>query len=336
MDELPQEMWLAEFFALLFLASIATWIGLASRWRRGRAILEYEPRSPVPWGVPIALLSALFVAASFYISVTEGPAQEAELNPSEVFQHLLGFIFFQTVLTGGVLFFVAVLYRARPHDYGLPSSAKELMRDVRIGIVAWLASIAPVQGLQILLLYLFGLQEEPSNHPLVKMVTSGEPNVSLLVLATAAAVVVAPLSEEILFRLLLQGWLEKWEDMRLGWRTEEQNDEARMTNDETAATNIPSFVIRHSSLDDATPSVKPLRGLAGLPYGVAPILISSLLFAVAHYGYGPDPVAIFFLALILGYVYQRTHRIVPCIVTHALFNSLAMLVLWRLVFHNAK
>ena len=75
----------------------------------------------------------------------------------------------------------------------------------------------------------------------------------------------------------------------------------------------------------------PSRGLTGLPYGWLPILISSLLFALAHFGYGPEPVPLFALALILGYVYQRTHRIIPGIVAHALFNLVTVATLWRMV-----
>ena len=39
--------------------------------------------------------------------------------------------------------------------------------------------------------------------------------------------------------------------------------------------------------------------------------------------------------LLLGYVYQRTHRIVPSIVAHGLFNLLTMLTLWRMVLTSA-
>ena len=77
-----------------------------------------------------------------------------------------------------------------------------------------------------------------------------------------------------------------------------------------------------------------MRGVAGLPHGWFPILISAALFGAAHYGYGPEPVPIFLLAIILGYVYQRTHRIIPCIVAHSLFNALTMITLWGLTLNE--
>jgi membrane protease YdiL (CAAX protease family) len=141
-------------------------------------------------------------------------------------------------------------------------------------------------------------------------------------MASLAAVVVAPICEEIAFRLLLQGWLEKLEDQWLGWRT------VSATADEIAA-------------DDEAASVAPLapdppsRGVAGLPYGWAPILVSSLVFAAGHLGHGPDPIALFVLAIILGYVYQRSHHILPCILMHSLFNLTTLGTLfWGLADHN--
>ena len=53
--------------------------------------------------------------------------------------------------------------------------------------------------------------------------------------------------------------------------------------------------IRHSSFDirHSFAIEPPERGVVGLPYGWLPILISSLLFALAHFGYGPEPVPLF-------------------------------------------
>jgi membrane protease YdiL (CAAX protease family) len=37
---------------------------------------------------------------------------------------------------------------------------------------------------------------------------------------------------------------------------------------------------------------------------------------------------------VLGFLYQRTHRIIPGIVAHALFNLFTMIILWRMVYHH--
>lgn len=58
-----------------------------------------------------------------------------------------------------------------------------------------------------------------------------------------------------------------------------------------------------------------------------PILISSLTFALMHYSHGPDWIPLIVLALGLGYLYQRTQRILPCIVVHALLNSVSFSML---------
>jgi membrane protease YdiL (CAAX protease family) len=142
------------------------------------------------------------------------------------------------------------------------------------------------------------------------------------VLATIMAVVVAPIGEEITFRLLLQGWLEKWEDRRLGWR-----------NAPVAESPAEDTVEAAEAIEPPAP---PRRGVGGLPYGWTPIILSSLLFAAAHFGYGPEPIPLFVLALILGYCYQRTHRILPCIIAHSLFNLISMIVLWRIVLGGVE
>jgi membrane protease YdiL (CAAX protease family) len=102
------------------------------------------------------------------------------------------------------------------------------------------------------------------------------------------AVLVAPLVEEFFFRVILQGWLERVE-LALG---------------------------------------QGGRLLPTLPTGLLPIVISSFLFAAVHGGQGPAPVPLFFLALVLGYRYRQTHRLLPSLVVHAMFNGITFLALW--------
>jgi len=329
MPDVPVEPWLAHLIGGLFLASVATWFWLASRWRRQGELLEYRPRTAAPWGLPAALVAVAVVLFEF-LSTPAEPHEEVN-----VWQMILGLIVFQGLVIMCVVFVVTTFYRATWRDFGLPTTGSELAGDVGLGCVAFLAALAPAHGVQFLLLYLSGQHEQPPGHPLVKMVTSNEPNIGLLLLASVAAVIIAPIGEEILFRLLFQGWLEKWEEQQLTAR--DRSQEQHLANDLEQIDRESSHGERASRWDTGQPPMgagTSRQGVTGLPFGWAPILTSSLLFAMAHAGYGPDPVAIFLLALILGYVYQRTHRIVPCMVAHALFNSVAMIILWQMVLHG--
>ena len=59
-----------------------------------------------------------------------------------------------------------------------------------------------------------------------------------------------------------------------------------------------------------------------------PIFVSSFFFAITHQGQGAAPIALFILALGLGYLYRQTHRYAPCVVAHAFFNGLSLLLAW--------
>ena len=72
----------------------------------------------------------------------------------------------------------------------------------------------------------------------------------------------------------------------------------------------------------------PAPGIGGWPRGTVPIAISSTLFALLHLGHGFDPVPLWVLAVGLGLIYQRTHRILPCVVLHMVFNAFGLAMLW--------
>jgi hypothetical protein len=66
-----------------------------------------------------------------------------------------------------------------------------------------------------------------------------------------------------------------------------------------------------------------------------PIVVSAAIFSAMHFGHGFDFVALFFLALGLGYVYRQTHRVLPCIVIHLLLNAGSLIMLWLSVTYGA-
>ena len=83
----------------------------------------------------------------------------------------------------------------------------------------------------------------------------------------------------------------------------------------------PPQTLKHENILDAN----PLTESESLPFW--PVFVSAAVFALLHIDHGPDFMALFVFALGLGFVYQRTHRIVPCIVAHMLLNACTMGIL---------
>jgi membrane protease YdiL (CAAX protease family) len=352
MDPVADDPWLIGLVNLVVVGSAGAWVWIIWRWHRHGEVLPYEPRRPAPWGPAAALLAVamaiLAVSSVLKPAAIEHAAHKPGLEPIAV--KIAAFIISQLLLVGGFFVVIVHAYRASAKDLGLPRSANEALRDVVIGAVACFAALIPVRIAQGLLLWLMGREEELSQNPLIETLTSsGAVDNWVMLLAGVSAVIVAPICEEIAFRLLFQGWLENWEDERSKWRAaaavstvhdansgnafiDLENPEAGVTDDRIPNIPSPSSVTDESSFSLEQP---PHHGLFGLPYGWFPILVSSLLFGIAHAGYGPEPVPLFLFGLFLGYIFQRTNRILACIVAHALFNFVSMLALWRIILHAA-
>lgn len=329
---------LAFIVGTTLLGSLATCLSLAVARSRG-PLLPFEPRRPVPWNAVGAGLAVLMVSLTLFEAIGNysEPAAEkpSDLEPSAV--ALLATMLPEVILVGGALTMIGLYFQTDRRDLGWPRDGREFARDVRIGATTGLAALAPILLTQAVLVLLFRGPNTMSEHPLIKMLAKGDPDWALMVAATVAAVVIAPVCEEVMFRLLLQGWLEKWEAKSVGLL--EPLSEPLAATDESAPAD--AAIIDDATADTAPPEITerliaspPTRGFAGLPFGLMPIAASSLLFGLAHFGYGPEPIPLFLLALSLGYVYFRTHRIVPSIVAHAIFNSFAMLQLWWPLLHG--
>jgi len=146
----------------------------------------------------------------------------------------------------------------------------------------------------------------------------------MLLLGFAMAVIAAPLFEEFTFRGLLQGWLERHEDEILGFAATE-----RQPHESLPETGIANESNDAHEFNETTNTARPVQGwIPGLPHGWTPILVSGVTFGLAHIGHGVAPISLVLFGIVLGYLYQRTHRLVPSITAHMLFNSYSLVLLW--------
>jgi membrane protease YdiL (CAAX protease family) len=343
------ESFLAEFAAWLIVAgcfgmpALTVWFGLRIR---GRKLLPPQRQRAVPWGgleVTIAFFFVIFIAPALTQLLLSGrkkvdhPAREesspaerlttpVEKQPARLIEQIIAF----PIQIAGVLLLLRWLSHAELYQVGL--STRRWFRNLLLGSIGWLVLSPLVSGLNFLAtnLYLSGggkLEE----HPLM-LVTQGK----LLVLIVA--VVVAPVQEELLFRGVLQNWLERQSKgatavavaafvfaiifradriqialSQHNWQVLVQQFYPALFVAVVAAGFLAFEGVRRRWL----PPVKSSRA----------IYFTALLFAAGHSAVWPSPIPLFVLGLGLGWLAYRTRSLVAPIVMHALLNLVACIVL---------
>jgi membrane protease YdiL (CAAX protease family) len=325
--------------AAILLCGVAAWSLIGTKLRKRETILPYEPREPVPWEFTDLLIFVFifFVVGQACLATAIAwsgiPLPKKGEEPSAKLQLVL----LECNATAGALTLVAgmlILRLRRRATWGdLGFDLSRIWYDLCCGSVAFVAAAPIVYAIQAII-----VQWIPYTHPLIQAIAD-KPDAYTLWVVTMSAVVVAPLAEEFFFRGILQGWFEKLEMSRLSPATGAAAINVP-TDDTTAAlsstTNFSSQNDSISLVSDsadcggaietiAEPTGAAQTGAFGLPLGAAPILVSSLLFALVHWGQGAAPIALFAFALMLGFLYRQTHRLWPSITCHALLNAVTML-----------
>lgn len=348
--------------AVLATLSAVTCAWLAARVRRGDALVDYRPRRPVPWtGGDLCLVVLIFMAANLaafaWLPMSDraaaglpadgdGPAEAAQLadDAAQLDRFELKLAAGATANLLTIVLAAAWLVGRRGaagSDFGL--AGDRVGHDVALGVVGFLAVSLPVYALQFVLSHFSSRQ-----HPIIETLGQ-QPDDWLFLLSGLSAVAVAPVAEEFFFRVLLQGWLESLgeapgpeggtneaESASLdGARPTESHAGAKAPNPAELPLSASVSTARSAVFDDAfrSPAVydsganRPLKTRPNQPWDTAAIGITSLVFALLHVGQGWAPVPLFFLSLALGWLYQRTHRLLPSVVVHVCLNGCSLLML---------
>lgn len=328
------------------LASILTALNIPPRL----PLVLFSPRRPVPWAlIDLLVLFGIYVLGSLVVSVIlhelQSVAPGGDVNSSVLDDQisLVGanvLISLMIIVVGLPL--VALRSKSTLRDFGW--SRRKAWGDLKLGLIAFVMLTPPVYVLQGVLVNFW----KPSVHPLMEMFKE-TPDVGLFGLLFVAAAVVAPLFEELIFRVMLQGFLEKAFSFRgeahelfFGNLVRQVPVEPPVLSEVLPAAFVAASPDAAESLNPyAPPAVLTPGELASTRKSHAdlqaelrgssaslPILISSAIFALLHYSHGPDWIPLFLLATGLGYLYQRTHRLLPSLVVHFALNSLSMWGLW--------
>ena len=220
------------------------------------------------------------------------------------------------------------------HPYQLGLTRSRLWQSLVLGWLGWLAFGLPCDLFYLFLSnayqWLFPGQSEI--HTIMK-IASEHPSTFEWIVLCVSAIVVAPVLEELLFRGLLLRWLCVRPQgvlivliltMTMAFVGKSAKFEEAWNSRDSIGLLASASPLIFSALVVA--SLRCLEFLSLNPRQLnqwRAILSSALLFAIFHANFWPTPVPLFFLAIFLGWLACRTQSILPGMVTHALFNSVA-------------
>tara|TARA_R110002124_G_scaffold61485_4_gene168453 strand:- start:649 stop:1464 length:816 start_codon:yes stop_codon:yes gene_type:complete len=190
---------------LLTLLSIRYWLQLMTT-RRISSVFPLNPdRYQLEFSFPV-LLAMLWIAIQFTSSLerewSEWHQTLAPSKPVTVVQIMQSSLI--TFCFGTILILMLTLAHFDVIQK-LGFRLNEIRRQLRDGAVGFLLALLPVMAL-LLLTYPF--RSEESLHPFF-LLLKAEPHFSTISWIFISAVIVAPLFEELIYRVLFQGWLER-------------------------------------------------------------------------------------------------------------------------------
>lgn len=251
----------------------------------------------VQWGL-VDVLTVAFVwiasqalATSFLLQlfgITNGQEISAEISARIALVSGIA----QLICTAVCFMWLIKRYQHTDHDFGLdPTQWKDGIVSGLKAFCMWVPLVWAVQNILVEFI-------EYSHPSFERIKGSGE--LYTLIDVWITAVVVAPILEEILFRGVLQAWLQRFRRETL-------------QNPNPLIAGGPDL----NPTTDGSAYDKPR-------IHVSSILITSILFGLAHFSHGPAPYSLFVLSLGLGFVYQRTGNIIACITMHMALNFITM------------
>lgn len=206
--------------------------------------------------------------------------------------------------------------------------------QIRLGFKAALWLLPPVGLLSAAVAFLV-----PYEHPVLDAL-SKSPTLPIFCMMFVGTAIIAPFSEEFMFRVLLQGGLQRLaegplpaEQLHAVEQTAARSDDSDedenpyrpvlLEQTEESENQLSSQLSRQES-GESEPAIEPQRRWNPKYYW--PIVVTSLVFALMHAGQGAAPIPLFVLSLGLGYLYRQTGRMTAPLVVHFVLNTTTLCV----------
>ncbi len=217
---------------------------------------------------------------------------------------------------------------ARPYQMGL--TRHRLGRNLLLGFLAWLVVMPFVLAFNGLVDYVYKVWlNGPSQPHMLEILARSNPWAIDWFAIFFTAVVAAPVAEELLFRGVILPWAAEraehgdflmfWSGM-IAFFFRIEDIRAAVEGRDWSALALELQPVGFVAL--MTVGYLALRARTQTP-GAGAIYATALLFGCIHANVWPTPIALFILAVALGWLALRTQSLTAPIFLHALFNATA-------------
>jgi membrane protease YdiL (CAAX protease family) len=192
MEDVPIAV--AWIVGVLSAASLAFWVKIGLRYKTGEPLFQptAEPLTAVPW---MSLLLVLLLISQSLAGLLGQKSQTIKLVQTQANVMLMLLV----IVVLGVQ-----LTKNRETANGLGFTTDRWRQQVRAGAIGFIATVLPVV---ICLVATIGMREDSSEHPLLQAIKK-EGSAEIVIWIWVSAVLMAPILEELVYRVVLQTWLQ--------------------------------------------------------------------------------------------------------------------------------
>jgi len=186
------------FLILLGLGSATVLAAVFLRWHRNLPLLE-PAGHPVPRPHPVALMTSLLWVLPGLAWFVAEPYVKSAAVPADGFSGLPGICLLNALL---IAILIIPMLGQPAAEHGLHMDGWK--RQIGLGIYGFLASVLPVA---LVLAATYSMRTPEQQHGLLKLLQ--EQGWDVLGLIVLSAVILGPLCGELIYRVILQSWLER-------------------------------------------------------------------------------------------------------------------------------
>ena len=194
-----------QLLAVLVLLSSMLWLALIVRQAQNRPIFPAQPTEERDWNLPAVMMAACWVGIHLVLLVTSllstPGSEKAAVDSENALRILQQMCVINGMILGCLLPATASFQMSQLRQFGI--HMQSLGCQLRDGALTFGLSLLPVY---LVLGASLAVRSEETEHSFLKLLRDN-PSSQVIAWLILGAVVLAPLAEELVYRVLLQGWL---------------------------------------------------------------------------------------------------------------------------------